>query len=290
MKRTPRLLCIQPSAVSGHAGNSAAVLPMQRLGVNVWPLDTAQLPHCAGHDQWAGEVLSSVEVSALLQTLEALGELGDCDALLSGRLASAEQGRVVLAGVQRLKSVNPKALYLCDPGIGRVLAGGAVTSELKDFLHEQAVTHADILCLDPFELEDFSGRPAGTLADCLSMARSLLARGPKAVLIKRLCYAEQAADAIEMLLVSQAASWHLQRPLLAFPRQPAGVGELTAGLFLARVLLGDDWPQALEFTAAAVHEVLLETQACASCELQLVRAQDRIAHPRVRYEARRLDD
>jgi len=34
-----------------------------------------------------------------------------------------------------------------------------------------------------------------------------------------------------------------------------------------------------------VHEVLLETQACASYELELVRAQDRIAHPRVRFEA-----
>ena len=37
--------------------------------------------------------------------------------------------------------------------------------------------------------------------------------------------------------------------------------------------------------APAVHEVLLETQACASYELELVRAQDRIAHPRVRFEA-----
>jgi pyridoxine kinase len=42
---------------------------------------------------------------------------------------------------------------------------------------------------------------------------------------------------------------------------------------------------AFEFAASAVHEVLLETQACSSYELELVRAQDRIAHPRVRFEA-----
>jgi pyridoxine kinase len=53
----------------------------------------------------------------------------------------------------------------------------------------------------------------------------------------------------------------LRRPLLAFPRQPVGVGDLTSGLFLARVLLGDSLVAAFEFTAAAVHEVLLETQA-----------------------------
>ena len=44
--------------------------------------------------------------------------------------------------------------------------------------------------------------------------------------------------------------------------------------------------QTIEIQAAsAVHEVLLETQACSSYELELVRAQDRIAHPRVRFEA-----
>ena len=109
------------------------------------------------------------------------------------------------------------------------------------------------------------------------------------MLVKHLNYPQRADDAFEMLLVTREASWHLRRPLLAFPRQPVGVGDLTSGLFLARVLLGDNWLQAFEFTAAAVHEVLLETQACASYELQLVRAQDRIAHPRVRFEAQRLN-
>jgi pyridoxine kinase len=91
-----------------------------------------------------------------------------------------------------------------------------------------------------------------------------------------------------MLLVTADESWHLRRPLLAFPRQPVGVGDLTSGLFLSRVLLGDDLRSAFEFAASAVHEVLLETQACGSYELELVRAQDRIAHPRVRFEAVRL--
>src|SRR5690606_9635212 len=90
------------------------------------------------------------------------------------------------------------------------------------------------------------------------------------------------------ILVTADEAWHLRRPLLAFPRQPVGVGDLTSGLFLARLLLGDTLVQAFEFSAAAVHEVLLETQACGSYELQLVRAQDRLARPRVRFQAQRL--
>ena len=50
MKRTPHLLAIQSHVVFGHAGNSAAVFPMQRVGVNVWPLNTVQF---SNHTQYA---------------------------------------------------------------------------------------------------------------------------------------------------------------------------------------------------------------------------------------------
>ena len=79
-----------------------------------------------------------------------------------------------------------------------------------------------------------------------------------------------------------------ERVLIGDGFQPVGVGDLTSGLFLARLLLGEAPCTAFEFTAAAVHEVLLETQHCGSYELELVRAQDRIAHPRVRFEAKAI--
>ncbi|PYC45937.1 pyridoxal kinase [Pseudomonas soli] len=290
MKRTPHLLAIQSHVVFGHAGNSAAVFPMQRVGVNVWPLNTVQFSNHTQYGQWAGEVLAPAQIPALVEGISNIGELGHCDAVLSGYLGSAEQGRAILAGVERIKAVNPRALYLCDPVMGHAEKGCIVPAEVSEFLLEQAVAKADILCPNQLELDSFCGRRAQSLEDCVGMARGLLERGPQVVLVKHLNYPQRADDAFEMLLVTREASWHLRRPLLAFPRQPVGVGDLTSGLFLARVLLGDNWLQAFEFTAAAVHEVLLETQACASYELQLVRAQDRIAHPRVRFEAQRLND
>ncbi|QXI33763.1 pyridoxal kinase PdxY [Pseudomonas promysalinigenes] len=288
MKRTPHLLAIQSHVVFGHAGNSAAVFPMQRVGVNVWPLNTVQFSNHTQYGQWAGEVLAPAQIPALVEGISNIGELGHCDAVLSGYLGSAAQGRAILAGVQRIKAVNAKALYLCDPVMGHAEKGCIVPQEVSDFLLDEAVASADILCPNQLELDSFCGRRAQSLEDCVSMARSLLARGPQVVLVKHLAYPGRPQDMFEMLLVTREESWHLGRPLLAFPRQPVGVGDLTSGLFLARVLLGDSWRQAFEYTAAAVHEVLLETQACTSYELQLVRAQDRIAHPRVRFEAQRL--
>ncbi|MBC9248684.1 pyridoxal kinase [Pseudomonas alcaligenes] len=288
MKRTPQLLSIQSHVVFGHAGNSAAVFPMQRLGVNVWPLHTVQFSNHTQYGQWAGEAMAAQQIPALVDGIDAIGELGNCDAVLSGYLGSAEQGRAILAAVSRIRLANPRLIYLCDPVMGHPQKGCSVAPEVGAFLLEEAAAVADYLCPNQLELDSFCGRSPRSLDDCVEMARSLLARGPQAILVKHLEYPGKPADCFETLLVSASECWHLRRPLLAFPRQPVGVGDLTSGLFLCRLLLGDSLRDAFEFSAAAVHEVLLETQACASYELQLVRAQDRIAHPRVKFAASRL--
>lgn len=288
MSRTPHLLSIQSHVVFGHAGNRAAVFPVERLGVKVWPLNTVQFSNHTQYGQWTGEVLPPRQIPQLVEGIAAIGELGNCDAVLSGYLGSAAQGREILEAVARIKAANPRALYLCDPVMGHPEKGCVVAPEVSRFLLEEAAAAADYLCPNQLELNSFAGRRPDSLEDCVAMARALLARGPRAVLVKHLDYPGRASEDFEMLLVSADGSWLLRRPLLAFPRQPVGVGDLTSGVFLARLLLGDTLVAAFEFAASAVHEVLLETQACGSYELELVRAQDRIAHPRVRFEARRL--
>lgn len=118
MKRTPHLLAIQSHVVFGHAGNSAAVFPMQRIGVNVWPLNTVQFSNHTQYGQWAGEVLAPAQIPALVEGISNIGELGHCDAVLSGYLGSAEQGRAILAGVERIKAVNPTGFVPLRPGHG----------------------------------------------------------------------------------------------------------------------------------------------------------------------------
>ena len=288
MKRTPQLLAIQSHVVFGHAGNSAAVFAMQRTGVNVWPLNTVQFSNHTQYGQWTGEVLPSQQILTLVEGIEQLGALGGCDGIISGYLGSPAQGRAILNVVKRVKAANPKALYLCDPVMGHAEKGCVVPAEVTDFLLDEALGHADLLCPNQLELNTFCGRKAETLEDCVAMATSLLAKGPRLVMVKHLFYRDRKADDFEMLLVTVKGNWLVRRPLLAFPKQPVGVGDLTSGLFFAKLLLGDDPVASFEYAAAGVHEVLQETQACASYELELIRAQDRIVHPRLRFEAVRL--
>lgn len=288
MKSVPQVLTIQSHVVFGHAGNSAAVFPMQRLGVNVWPLNTVQFSNHTQYKQWTGLVLPPKQIIELTQGIESIGELGNCDAILSGYLGTAAQGREILQAVKNIKSLNPKAIYLCDPVMGHPEKGCVVAPEVSEFLLSEAISSADYLSLNQLELDSFIGHSPVSLNDCVEMARSLLKYGPKAIMVKHLNYPEKDPENFEMLLVTEKETWHLQRPLLAFPKQPVGVGDLTSGIFLSRLLLGNTLLEAFEFCAAAVHEVLLETQKRGSYELELVAAQDSIAHPRVKFAANKL--
>lgn len=138
-----------------------------------------------------------------------------------GYLGSADQGRAILSGVARIKAINPAALYLCDPVMGHPEKGCIVPQEVSDFW----------VRLPPWRTScaptnwSWTVLPgASTLFDCLAMAKALLARGPKAVLVKHPDYPGKLPEGFEMLLVTADGSWHLRRPLLAFPRQPGGRG------------------------------------------------------------------
>lgn len=67
----------------------------------------------------------------------------------------------------------------------------------------------------------------------------LIARGPEVVLVKHLARAGLSMDRFEMLLVTAEEAWHISRPLVDFGlRQPVGVGDVTSGLLLVKLLQG----------------------------------------------------
>ncbi len=58
----------------GHANSSAAVFPMSRLGVNVWPLNTVQFSNHTQYGHWTG---SAIEASQMEEELvEGSGAIG----------------------------------------------------------------------------------------------------------------------------------------------------------------------------------------------------------------------
>src|SRR5436190_8519030 len=97
------ILSIQSHVAYGHVGNSAAVFPLQRIGVEVWPLQTVQCSNLPGYGAWRGRVFSAAAIRLVVQVIEERGVLGECDVVISGYLGSPDAGEAVVESVVRVK-------------------------------------------------------------------------------------------------------------------------------------------------------------------------------------------
>lgn len=283
------ILAIQSHVVFGHAGNSAAEFPMRRLGANVWPLNTVQFSNHTQYGQWTGCVMPPAHLTEIVQGIAAIDQLKRCDAVLSGYLGSAEQGEHILGIVRQVKAANPKAKFFCDPVMGHPEKGCIVAPGVAEFHKRYALPASDIIAPNLIELEILAGRDVKDVNDAVLAARELIAQGPEIVLVKHLARAGYSQDRFEMLLVTVDEAWHISRPLIDFgTRHPVGVGDVTSGLLLVKLLQGASLRDALEHVTAAVYEIMVTTKAMGEYELQVVAAQDHIAKPEHCFSATQL--
>ncbi|HDZ8926145.1 pyridoxal kinase PdxY [Aeromonas dhakensis] len=284
-----RVLSIQSHVVFGCAGNSAAVFPMRRMGLEVWPVNTVQFSnHTQYSAGWQGMVMPNGHIRQLMAGLADIGVLGQCDAILSGYLGSAEQGEEILAAVAHLKALNPAARYFCDPVMGHPDKGCIVAPGVADFLKNRALACADLLAPNLLELEQLTGREIHNLSEALAACQQLREGGVKLVMVKHLGRAGLSLDRFEMLLVCEEGAFHISRPLYEFQRQPIGVGDLLSATMLANLLAGFTPVAAFERTNASVDMVLAQTWLAGAYELQLVAAQQALVEPEIRTCASRL--
>ena len=281
------ILSIQSWVAYGHVGNAAAVFPLQRLGVEVWAVQTVQFSNHTGYGDWTGQVFTGTEIAALIEGIAARGALGRCDAVLSGYMGDAGIGEAILGAVARVRAANPAALYCCDPVIGDEAEGVYVRPGVPTFMREHALPAADLATPNLFELEHLTGQRARTL-DAAKQAVSRLqatmrAGGPRSVLVSSLRTDATPDDAIDML-VGEGGNFHLLRtPLLGLSVN--GAGDALAALYLHHRLATGSAAAALSAAGSSVHGLLARTAAAGAREILLVAAQDEFVAPSVRYQA-----
>jgi pyridoxine kinase len=279
----PAVLSVQSRVAYGHVGNAASVFPLQRLGIEAWALDTVAFSNHTGHGQWRGAVVPATQIADLFWGVAALGVLPHIDAVLSGYLVDATTGPVLLDIVDRVRAANPRALFCCDPVIGDVDTGSYVTAGIAEFFRDRALALADIVTPNRFELEYLTGHSVGTLAEAGVAAAALRALGPKIVLVTSL---EVEADRLAMLAAGPDGVWAVETPRL--PVMLNGCGDVTAALFLGRLLRGESLADALTLTAASMYGVIETTMRLGRYELALVAAQEELVAPTLNVTARRL--
>jgi pyridoxine kinase len=278
------ILSIQSWVTYGHVGNASAVFPLQRLGAEVWAINTVQFSNHTGYGDWAGQVFSGENVRALVDGIDRRGALERCDAVLSGYMGDAGIGEAVLNAVARVRAANPAMLYCCDPVIGDDDTGVYVRAGIEDMLRARALPQADIATPNRFELERLTGIACATLEQAKTAVTKLQATmhapGPRAVLLTSLDTEETPADCVD-LLAAEGGAFHLLRT----PRLPisvSGAGDAIAALFLFHRLRGGSAAAALEAAGSSVHGLLRRTAEAGSREILTVAAQEEFVAPSVR--------
>jgi len=271
------LLSIQSHVAYGHVGNSAAVFPLQRLGVEVWPVHTVQFSNHPGYGAWKGGEFDARLIRDVVQGIEQRSVFGTCDGVLSGYMGSVAIGEAIVDAVSRVKHANPAARYCCDPVIGDRGRGVYVKTGLPEFIRHRALAAADIVTPNQFELEHLSGRTVETLADMLCAIDRLHALGPRIVLVTSLHIDATPEGAIDVVASDGAERLRVRTPKL--PIAINGAGDAMAALFFAGHLRGGSLADALSRAVSSLFGVLAHTAEAGARELQLVGAQEELITP-----------
>jgi pyridoxine kinase len=253
------------------------MFPLQRLGAEVWAVNTVQFSNHTGYGAWRGQVFGAELIRDCVTGIEERGALPRCDAVLSGYMGDAAIGEAILDAVARVKAANGSAMYCCDPVIGDVGRGIFVRPGIPEFMRDRALRAADIVTPNQFELEWLTGRETRTLDAAKAAVAALQARGPRCVLVTSLHVDDTPADAIDMLAAEGGQFWRVRTPLL--PLSVNGAGDAIAALFLYHRLRWGEAKTAVSAAASSIHGLLARTAEAGSREILLVAAQAEFANP-----------
>jgi pyridoxine kinase len=286
------VLSIQSHVVYGYAGNTAAVFPLQRLGNEVWAVNTVEFSNHTGYGSWKGKVLGADLVQELVTGLEERGVLGKCKAVLSGYLGDASVGMAVIDAVKKVKSKNPGALYCCDPVMGDTGRGFYVKPDIPDIFKNELLPLADIVTPNQFELEVITGIKARNIDSALEAVNILHEKGPSIVLVTS--FREKEGE-LCMLASGKREIYKISTPELPLGDSVAGTGDMTAAVFLSRYLETKNLKKTLEMCTSSVYGVLemsynkyIHKGENNPCELQIIEAQMELCSPSNSFESKKV--
>jgi pyridoxine kinase len=277
------ILSIQSHVAYGHVGNAAAVFPLQRLGIEVWPIHTVQFSNHTGYGEWRGQVFDAGLIQDVMQGIEERGVLARCDGVLSGYMGSADTGAAILDAVDRVKAANGKARYCCDPVIGDIGRGVFVRPGIPEFMRDRAVPAADVVTPNQFELDLLTGLTSRTIDEAVRACGAIHAMGPKTVMVTSLHVADTPKDSIDLIASGSDGRFRVRTPLLSISVN--GAGDAIAALFFAHCLRTGSTAEALSLAASSIFGLLRRTAAAGSREILLVEAQEEFVRPKQVFRA-----
>jgi pyridoxine kinase len=270
------ILSISSNVASGHVGNAAAVFAMQRLGHEVWPIDTLRFSNHPGHGRWRGRATEPGLIDEIVAGLADLGVLAACDGVITGYAGTGDAAAAMLRAVAAVKLANPTARVCCDPVLGddgRLY----VPADVATLLVAAGVPAADVVTPNLFELGVIAGHTVQTHAELAAALDAAHRLGPAVVLVTSANVDTTPAGCVDCVVSSGEGRFLARTTRL--DTAVHGAGDAMAALFFAQWLATGSAVAALAHATAAVHGVLRATAASGAPELLLVAAQAELVAP-----------
>jgi len=293
------VLSIQSHVVYGYAGNTAAVFPLQRLGHEVWAVNTVEFSNHTGYGSWRGKVLGADLAKELITGLEERNALINCGAVLSGYLGDASTGSIISDTVKKVRKFSPYALYTCDPVMGDTGRGFYVKNEIVQIIKDELVPLADIVCPNQFELQALTGININNIDDALKAVNILHEIGPSVVLVTSFKEKQKKEKNPELSMIASvrkdtAQIYKITTPELPLGGDIAGTGDMTTAVFLSRYLETKDIEKTLELCTASVYGILETSYRTAlrpdsnPVELKIIENQEQLVSPVHSFKAEKI--
>jgi pyridoxine kinase len=282
------ILSIQSCVSYGHVGNSAVTFPLQRLGVEVWPIHTVHFSNHTGYGKWGGRVFDIDAVRDVFHGIRDRGVLAKCNALLSGYMGSQELGKVMIEAILELRKYNHNTIYCCDPVMGDVGRGFFVKPGIPEFFKDEMIKYATIMTPNHFEFEYLSGEKIETLEHAISAAQNLIKKGPEVIVVTSLILNDNKNSNLSILVANKKSVYLITTPYI--PIALNGTGDLTSALFTHFYLKdSENIGTALEETVSRVFSIIDATHLENSRELLLVKAQNYLINPKFNFKAEKIN-
>jgi pyridoxine kinase len=221
-----KVLAISSQTVFGPVGNSAAVPALQSEGHEVMALPTILLSFHPGHGAPSGQRTPAPLMQEMIEKLEKLEALKNCDAVMAGYFADAEQVKVAAQAIAHFKKQNSNCVVLVDPVIGddgACYVPQAVAAAIRDHL----IPLASIATPNTFELSWLTGKDVGD-EKTATVAASHLG------LAETLITSVTSGGALTTMLIAEGKTQSHKAKRLA--QVPHGTGDFLSGLYLAHRL------------------------------------------------------
>jgi pyridoxine kinase len=274
------IIAISSHVVRGSVGNRAIVFSLETMGHPVWSMPTVVLPWHPGHGPSTRIPIPAEQFAAALDDIGGSRWMPGPKAVISGYFGDVGQVEAVAKLVRTLKTKSPDLLYLCDPVIGD-LKGLYVPEAIAVAIRDQLLPLADIATPNRYELGWLAGAELESNAQIMDAALSL---GPRRVLVTSAV--PMMTGGIGNLLLTDRHAILAEHRMVGNP--PNGLGDLTAALFLSRLLKGENEERALQMATAAVFEIIARSVKRGADELMLSEDYASFSTPMAMVQLRQL--